>query len=306
VLAGAVADPPAGGGAPAHPPARVAPIPGGPFTRPTAVLVEGPGRIWVAHHGGVAVHEGGAWRDASAGLLANETVDALHRTPRGEIFATGSKGWRWEGGAWVRRLNPTSCMSPLRLTSLGDLLFGVCAYYSYYVAWPTRADADLTISIFGAGSVSRAAALAGGEIFALSELHPRLLRLPSGGDLHDARQWEQVAVPAAVGSRRFADLWSPAPGRLVIVGSQGLVLVRDQAAWTVEDPGVTDDLQAVWGTEGDGLFAVGAAGRLLHRGLAGWQAVPTGTAEDLVAVHGQPGGRVVVVGTGGAVMEVAR
>jgi hypothetical protein len=147
-LASFLASEPAAGGAPAHPLVRVEPIPGAPLTRPTAVLVDGQGRIWVAHHGGVAVHEGGAWRDASAGLHPDEMVNALHLTPRGEIFGSGSKGWRWEGGAWVRRLNPTSCMSPLRLTSLGDLLFGVCAYYSHYVAWPTRNETDLTISIF--------------------------------------------------------------------------------------------------------------------------------------------------------------
>jgi hypothetical protein len=152
--------------------------------------------------------------------------------------------------------------------------------------------------------VSRTVALAGGEIFALSELQPRLLRLPGGRDLHDGRQWERVAVPVVAGSRRFADLWSPGPGQVVVVGGQGLVLIRDRGAWTVEDPGVTDDLRAVWGSERDGIFAVGASGRLLHRGPAGWQVVPTGTIEDLVAVHGQPGGRVVIVGADGAVLDV--
>jgi hypothetical protein len=65
--------------------------------------------------------------------------------------------------------------------------------------------------------VGRTVALAGGEIFALSELQPRLLRLPGGRDLHDGQQRERVAVPAAAGPRRFADLWSPAPGQVVVV-----------------------------------------------------------------------------------------
>jgi hypothetical protein len=294
-------------------PPAVMPIPGATLAVPTAVLVDTQGRIWIAHRpgmgvarpGGVAVHEADAWRDASSGLDGD--VESLHATPLGELFASGRRAaWRWESGSWVRRLSARPCLSPLRLTSLGSLLFGVCAYYPHYVAWPTRDPGDVEISVFLPTGMDAVATVPGSGTFALSTSERILLRLPWGGDVRRLEQWETVTVPAAVGRRVFRGLWSPGPGRLVIVGTGGLVLVHDGRTWTVEDPGVTDDLQSVWGSERDGLFVVGAAGRLLHRGPGGWQRVPTGTTEPLVAVHGQPGGRVVLVGAGGAVLGALR
>jgi hypothetical protein len=302
----------AAGAARSHP-IRVAPIPGATLAVPTAVLVDDQGRIWVAHRrglgvprpGGVAVHEAGAWRDASSGL--DGEVESLHATPQSELFASGRRAaWRRESGTWVRRLSPRACLSPLRLTSQGSLLFGVCAYYPHYVAWPTRDPGDVEVSVFLPTGMDEVATVARSGIFALSTRERILLRLPWGGDVRRQAQWEPVTVPAAVGDRGFRGLWSPGPGRLVIVGTGGLVLVHDHGAWTVEDPGITEDLQAVWGSERDGLFVVGAAGRLLHHGPGGWQRVPTGTTEPLVAIHGQPGGRVVAVGERGTVLDVLR
>jgi hypothetical protein len=54
VLASVLASPPAASGAPARPLVRVEPIPGAPLTRPTAVLVDGQGRIWVTGSPAVA------------------------------------------------------------------------------------------------------------------------------------------------------------------------------------------------------------------------------------------------------------
>jgi hypothetical protein len=206
----------------------------------------------------------------------------------------------------VRRLSPRACLSPLRLTSLGSLLFGVCAYYPHYVAWPTRDLGDVEISVFLPTGMDAVATVAGSGIFALSTHERILLRLPWGRDVRRLEEWEPVAVPAAVGDRAFRGLWSPGPGRLVVVGTGGLVLLHDRGVWSVEDPGVTDDLQGVWGSERDDVVVVGAAGRLLHRGPGGWQRVRTGTTEPLVAVHGQPGGRVVIVGADGVVLDVTR
>jgi hypothetical protein len=315
VLAGALLPVVVGGVLAAGPSSSitVASIPGATLAVPTAVLVDAEDRIWVAHRpgmgvarpGGVLVHEAGGWRDASSGLDGD--VESLHATPLGEVFASGRRAaWRWERGTWVRRLSPRSCLSPLRLTSLGSLLFGVCAYYSHYVAWPTRDPGDVQISVFLPAGADEVATVAGSGIFALSTHERILLRLPWGRDARRLEGWEPVTVPAAVGDRDFRGLWSPGAGRLAIVGTGGLVLVHAHGAWSVEDPGVTDDLRGVWGTERDGLFVVGAAGRLLHRGPGGWQRVPTGTTEPLVAVHGQPGGRVVLVGAGGAVLEALR
>ena len=299
----------------ASPPTGVRPIPGATLAAPTAILVDGNDRVWVAHRsasgtvrpGGVAVHDRGVWRDASAGLEADADVYDLHATPREELFATGrGAAWRWEGSGWVRRLSPSGCLSPLRLTSLGPLLFGVCAYYPWHVVWPTRDSADIREGPFLAGAASQAAALADGEIVAIDEVSRALLRLPAGGDVHAGSQWQQMGAPAQVGQRRLRGLWSPGGQRLVIVGTGGLVLSYDRGALTVEATGVTDDLRAVWGTEPDGVYAAGASGRLLFRDAGGWRVVPTGTADHLVAIHGRPGGRIVVVSAGGQVLEVVR
>ena len=103
-----------------------------------------------------------------------------------------------------------------------------------------------------------------------------MVSLPAGGDVETAPQWQPMGLPVQVGQRQLRGLWSPAPQRLVIVGTVGLVLSYERGAWTVEATGVTDDLRAVWGTEPDGIYAAGASGRLLFRDAGGWRVVPTG------------------------------
>jgi hypothetical protein len=297
-------------------PTGVVTIAGGPTGALAAVFVDAGDRAWVAHPTGVSVHESGSWRDSSAGLTM--AIASFHGTPAGELFGSGAlAGWRWESGTWVKRMDLRTCAVPLRLTSRGDLLFGVCAYYSWYVAWPTRDPAALEIARFTAGTAGDPAAVGvgdvasvGGDFYVISGpdyVGRTILRLPAGADYKDAANWIAVTLPAAVGTRDLLDLWSPGPSRLVVVGSRGLALTLDGDAWAVEDAGVTDDLRAVWGTDADGVYVVGAAGRILFRHRdASWRTLSSGTTENLLAVHGRTGGRVVVVGAAGTVREVVR
>lgn len=284
-------------------------IAGGPAGALAGVLVDSQNRLWVAHPTGVAVQEAGSWRDTSGGLTS--AIADFHETPAGELFASGPLGgWRLENGTWVRRLNAPACNSPLRLASLGDLLFGVCYYYAYYAAWPSRDPAAVTVKMFTPGAVGAVAVLDAGDIFAVpgpDYQEQRLLHLPAGADYQTATNWTAVPLPAEVGTRAFNDVWAVATGSAVVVGAQGLAVRLQAGTWTVEDTGISDDLVAVWGTEADGTYAVGAAGRIVFRGSDGvWQPVSSGTTARLVGIHGRTGGRVVVVGANATLLEIVR
>jgi hypothetical protein len=282
----------------------------------SAAYVDPAGRIWLARGdgagGGVYRRDGARWVDASAGLeTAIDTIAAFHETPAGELFACGARaGWRLEEATWVARLRPQSCVTPLRLTSRGDELFGLCAYYPYYASWPSRDPDDVAIDVFTApgGHVMGDVAALGDALFAISGPDyrgPTLLE-HHAGDLGASESWASVELPAEAGGRDLLDLWPVGPDELVVVGSGGLALTRRGGAWSVEDTGTSADLLAVWGTPADGVYAVGAAGAILFRGPGGWRPVAGDTSAHLLAVHGRTGGPVVIAGEGGTALEIVR
>ena len=287
-------------------PLGVEPIAGAPTAALSAVFVGDDDRVWVARSEGVSVLDGDTWSDASTGLTG--AVASFHGTPSGELFASGRIAWRLEDGSWVARIEPDSCVSPLRLTSLEDGgLFGVCAYYPYYAAWPSREPADIDIAPLLAGVVGDTAAL-GNELYVVPgpDYPDAFLMRHNGGELGADEAWDDVALPSGAGGRNLIDIFSPGPDRMVVVGTAGLILSFDSGEWAVEESGVEDDLVAVWGTAADGLYAVGASGQILFRNESAWTLVPSGTSERLVGVHGRSGGRVVIVGAEGSVLEVVR
>lgn len=304
-----------GGGGPAYGqdlanprglPRNVVAIAGVPSMTPRAVLVDAQDRTWVAHDDGMAIYEGDIWRDVSSGLAP--PVLELHETPLGEIFATGlGAGWRWEDDRWVLRLDASGCISPLHLTSRNGFLFGVCSYYPYYVAWRSRDLAEIEIDAFLPVIPNRAAFVGDSEIYVIAGAdRSGLLRLGVDDDFDSGQAGVMVTLPQQVSGHRLFDLWSPAPGRLVVVGSEGLVISLNGGSWAVEETGVSEDLVAVWGNDVDGLYAVGSSGRILFHDATGWRALPSGSEQNLISVHGRRGGRVVVAGAEGALYEILR
>ncbi|MEZ4221055.1 MAG: hypothetical protein R3B13_09000 [Polyangiaceae bacterium] len=111
---------------------------------------------------------------------------------------------------------------------------------------------------------------------------------------YDGKQWRKVASPT---KDKFGSVWALGPGRAVMVGGSGLVVLCEAKCST--EPAVTStELKAVWG-QGDQIFAVGRDGIIVRGDKGKWsmQQLPNrpylrtvwGLAPNDVLIGGTPG-----------------
>jgi photosystem II stability/assembly factor-like uncharacterized protein len=122
------------------------------------------------------------------------------------------------------------------------------------------------------------------------------------------------SIPSDNGLLNFFDVWGTAPDNVYAVGTAGLVMRWNGAAWTKEAtpaPALPDrsDLLGIWGSGPDDIFAVGLGGTIFHYN-ATWlaQSPPADdggapTTPDLHAVSGGRPGDAWAVGANALVLH---
>lgn len=88
------------------------------------------------------------------------------------------------------------------------------------------------------------------------------------------------------------------------VGYDGTIQVLKNGVWKSQSSGVTEDLEAVWGTGQGEAIAVGSKGCILRYDGREWSAVPSPAKLHLYGVWGLPDGPVYAVGKSGVVLKM--
>ncbi len=91
--------------------------------------------------------------------------------------------------------------------------------------------------------------------------------------------------------------WAAADDDVWFVGTGGLVLHHDGAAFTRVDVGTTEDLRDVWGSGPDDVWVIGASGVVRHFDGATWSDRSLAADVSLRAVWGAATGEVWIGGT---------
>lgn len=111
--------------------------------------------------------------------------------------------------------------------------------------------------------------------------------------------WAPDTTPANMPTLR--GVFAVPDGTWFAVGDGGYAMVRSPqaTAWTPIPSGVTQHLDAVWGTAADNVYAVGRQGVIVHWNGSRWRRLHTGTGEDLAAIYGSSASDVFAAGIGG-------
>jgi len=180
--------------------------------------------------------------------------------------------------------------SPASAALRGLALDGATLYAVGAAATVVRIDADDSVHLESPppGVELRAAASAGGSVWAVGDTGAILSRGPSG--------WSYSALADDTYDAAFALSGT----ELFVAGTSGTILDNQ----TFEDSSTTTEtLLGLWGSAADAMIAVGTSGTIVARtGDPPWVARTSGVSVDLNAVTGRTG-LLLAVGAGGTVLR---
>ena len=107
-------------------------------------------------------------------------------------------------------------------------------------------------------------------------------------------QWCGEASPVAA---LLHAVWAVSPDDVFAVGDGGLILHRNNDAWTVMDSGTTNKLRGVWGASSSDVWATGLGGTILHFDGTAWSPL-VATTSEIDAVWGASSTDVWFIGQG--------
>jgi hypothetical protein len=250
------------------------------FARPLpermhALWASGPADVWVAGEHGLVLHwDGSRW---SAQRLTGDLHTVWGRA-RDDIWINGCRNnfYHWNGAAWSRTPNPVppdhagECTKLWGASATDVLAVGGRTSLRWNgAAWTKAAHpiggagrdtpAFASVSALWGPPASRDVWAVGGEASGPSfDGWPLVLRGTAG-------RWDKLPAPQTEG--HLYAVWGDRDDDVWAVGSKGLILHWDGAAWTREESGVAETLMSIHGAGGT-AWIVGERGTVLVRSFA--------------------------------------
>lgn len=98
-------------------------------------------------------------------------------------------------------------------------------------------------------------------------------------------------------------IWGTSATSLWAVGNGGTIRKWDGTTWSGQTSGTTNHLRAVWGSDASNVWAVGDGGTILKWNGSAWSAQTSGISTALYGVWGSASNSVWAVGEGGVVRK---
>ncbi len=234
---------------------------------------------------------GGPWQVQR--VASTEFVLGIWGTSSGDLFvAVGSLLLQREGNNWLPVAIPGGGATLLSMKGIDD-----------QHAWVTGTGG--TILYLEGGEWKRAQVPVADEVWGIAALDAsRLTAVGQNGVILESddggRTWSTVPSPTTA---TLFSVTADAGGRMVAVGADGTVLLRDGDTWERSVAPTTQALFEVTSEGGNSFLAAGNGGTLLRGNGITWQKVTVaGARENLRAITGAPGSRVAA-GWNGTILD---